>query len=293
MDRRDFIRTGLAAGTGALTNRLEWAGSSSHEAASLHAAAFKHSVSRWCYGQFSVDELARAARDMGIQSVELLHPEDWPTVQQYGLTCAMANPPGDVGQRITTGWNHIEHHEELIPAYEERLRETAEAGLPHLICFSGNRNGLSDTEGLTHCAEGLRQITPLAEELGVTLCMELLNSKVDHPGYQADHTAWGADLVERVGSDRFRLLYDIYHMQIMEGDVIRTIRTHADAIAHYHTAGVPGRHEIDDTQELFYPAIMRAIAETGFTGYVAQEFVPAGDPLASLRAAIETCTVSL
>jgi hydroxypyruvate isomerase len=185
----------------------------------------------------------------------------------------------------------MEHHEWLVPAFEERLRLVAEAGLPNLICFSGNRDGLSDEQALANCARGLRQIMPAAERLGVTVCMELFNSKVDHPDYQADSTRWGAALVDAVGSDRFRLLYDIYHMQIMEGDVIRTIRDFAPYIAHYHTAGVPGRHEIDETQELYYPAICRAIAETGFTGFVAQEFIPTGEPVAALRDAVARCTV--
>ncbi|MDX1532017.1 MAG: TIM barrel protein, partial [Rhodothermales bacterium] len=260
-------------------------------------AAFRQSVCRWCYGEMTVAELADVAIEVGLASVELLDPEEWPVVQARGLTCAMPNAPrppaavaGGLGF-IEWGWNRLDHHDWLVPAYEERLEAVAAAGLPNLICFSGNRGGLSDAEGLAHCVRGLRQITPAAERLGVTLCMELLNSKVDHPDYQADRTRWGVALVEAVGSERFRLLYDVYHMQIMEGDVIRTIRDHAGAIAHYHTAGVPGRHEIDDTQELNYPAICRAIAETGFTGFLAQEFIPTREPIAALRDAVTRCTV--
>lgn len=293
MHRRDLLRTGLAAGAATLLAPLSCA----EGAAPSKAGALRQSVSRWCFSGMSVDALARAAKEIGLASVELLDPEDWPAVQAHGLTCAMANaprPPRDLSGGagyIEWGWNRVAHHDWLVQAYEERLQQVAEAGLPRLICFSGNRAGLSDAEGLANCARGLQRITPLAERLGVTLCMELLNSKVDHADYQADHTRWGAELVDAVGSERFRLLYDIYHMQIMEGDVIRTIREFSPYIAHYHTAGVPGRNEIDDSQELYYPAICRAIAETGFTGFVGQEFVPTRDPLTSLREAVEICTV--
>ncbi|RMH52105.1 MAG: hydroxypyruvate isomerase [Bacteroidetes bacterium] len=246
-----------------------------------------HSVCKWCYPDLSVAELAEAAAEMGIASIELLGPEDWPTLERYGLICAMANGPS----RIPDGFNRTENHEWLIPQFRERIREVAEAGYPNVICFSGNRAGLDDETGLENCVTGLKAIVPDAERHGVTICMELLNSKVNHPDYMCDRTAWGVELVKRVGSERFKLLYDIYHMQIMEGDIIRTIRDNKDYIGHYHTGGNPGRHEIDETQELYYPAIMRAIVETGFTGYVAQEFVPSREPLASLREAIEICTV--
>jgi hydroxypyruvate isomerase len=288
MHRRSFFKRGLSAGAGVLL-----AGpASSVQTDASPSAPLKHSVSRWCYPDLSVDALARAGAQMGLHSVELLDPADWPTVKTHGLTCAMANAPAMDAYGLTKGWNRKANHEALIPLYEDRIRAVAEAGLPNLICFSGTRDGLSDEQGLQNCADGLQQIVPVAEAHGVTLCMELLNSKVDHPDYQCDHTSWGVELVDRVGSPRFRLLYDIYHMQVMEGDVIRTIRTHQDAIAHYHTAGVPGRHEIDDTQELNYPAIVRAIVETGYAGYVGQEFIPtADDPLRSLREAIEICSV--
>ena len=250
-------------------------------------SSISHSVCKWCYPDIALDEMAQAVKPMGITSIELLGPDDWPTLKEHGLTCAMANGAGGIEE----GWNRIENHERLIPGFKERIPEVADAGLPNVICFSGNRDGMSDEEGLENCAKGLKEIMPLAEERGVTVCMELLNSKVDHLGYMCDHTAWGARLVDAVGSDRFKLLYDIYHMQIMEGDVIRTIRDYKDYIAHYHTGGNPGRHEIDDTQELNYPAIIRAIEETGFEGYVAQEFIPVREPLASLEEAIEICTV--
>jgi hydroxypyruvate isomerase len=192
---------------------------------------------------------------------------------------------------ISHGFNRLEHHAQYVPSMIDRIRACAAAGLTSVICFPGNRAGLSDEAGLEHCATGLRQLMGAAEKAQVTVFMELLNSRVDHPDYMCDRTAWGVELCRRVGSERFKLLYDIYHMQIMEGNVIRTIQANARYIGHYHTGGVPGRHEIDETQELNYPAIMRAIKETGFTGFVAQEFVPAQDPLASLRAAVQRCTV--
>ncbi len=248
----------------------------------------KHSVCKWCYPNLSVEELAAAGVKMGLQSIELLDPPDWPIVKKYGLTCAMGNGPS----RITEGFNRLENHTWLVPQFKKRIEEAAEAGVPNLICFSGNRNGMDDEEGLENCVIGLKQILPTAERYGVTICMELLNSKIDHPDYMCDHTEWGVRLVKRLGSERFKLLYDIYHMQIMEGDIIRTLRENIAYIAHFHTAGVPGRHEIDDSQELYYPAIMRAIAETGFDGFVAQEFIPtADDPLESLRRAIAICDV--
>ena len=238
-----------------------------------------------------LDDLAAAARRLGFQSVELLDPHEWTTVQRHGLTCAMANAPGEPRTRLTHGFNRLEHHERLVPAYRELIEQAAEAGVPSVICFSGNRDGLDDDDGLENCARGLQQIVGAAERHGVNIVMELLNSKVDHPDYQCDHTAWGVTLARRVGSDRFRLLYDIYHMQIMEGDVIRTIRETHEYIAHYHTGGVPGRNEIDATQELNYRAIMQAIADTGFEGYVGQEFIPQRDPLTSLAEAIDICRV--
>ncbi len=298
MKRREFLKTGIAAGATALASGAcaspQTSGAAQGEAGHVagSAGALRQSVCRWPYRGFSVDELAGAARDIGLLSVELLEPEEWPAVQRYGLTCAMgyASVP-DPGTRLTSGWNRLENHAWLIPAYRRAIPLAAEAGVPNLICFSGNRDGLGDEQGLENSALGLREIMPDAERHGVTVCMELLNSRVDHPDYMCDRTPWGVTLVERVGSERFRLLYDIYHMQIMEGDVIRTIRDNHRSIAHYHTGGVPGRNEIDETQELYYPAIMRAIKETGFPGYVGQEFIPTGDPLAALAEAVRICTV--
>ena len=232
------------------------------------------------------------AKDIGIHSVELLEPAEWSIAARHGLTCAMgyASVP-DPGTRLTRGFNRVENHAWLIPAYERAIPLARAAGVPNLICFSGNRDGLSDEDGLAACARGLAALMPAAERSGVGICMELLNSRVDHPDYQCDRTPWGAALVKRVGSERFKLLYDIYHMQIMEGDVIRTIRDNRKYIGHYHTAGVPGRHEIDGSQELYYPAIARAIHDTGFSGYVAQEFIPTRDPRTSLAEAVRLCSV--
>jgi hydroxypyruvate isomerase len=193
--------------------------------------------------------------------------------------------------RLTRGFNRVENHAWLIPAYQRAIPLAAAAGVPNVICFSGSRNGQSDDEGHAVCARGLAPLLPVAERHGVTLCMELLNSKVDHPDYQCDHTAWGVALAKQLNSERFKLLYDIYHMQIMEGDVIRTIRDNHQYIGHFHTGGVPGRHEIDDSQELNYRAVMRAIGDTGFKGYVAQEFVPTKDPRTSLAEAVKICRV--
>jgi len=249
---------------------------------------FRHSVCKWCYKDIPLAELAAAVKEFGIESVELLNPEDWPVVQKLGLTCAMANGT----TTIVKGMNRREHHAAYVPSMIERIKLCADAGIPNVILFSGNRDGMSDEQGLENCAIGLKQIVGEAEKRGVTVCMELLNSKVNHKDYMGDRTLWGVELCQRVGSERFKLLYDIYHMQIMEGDVIRTIQESHAYIGHYHTAGNPGRNEIDDTQELNYPAIMRAIKASGFTGFVAQEFVPKRKPpLDSLRAAVKLCSV--
>jgi hydroxypyruvate isomerase len=291
VNRRRFLAAGAGAGAATLITCVP---TSAIERAGVRplASSFKHSVCRWPYRQFSLDDLAQMARELGLQSVELLEPDEWPVVRRHGLTCAMgyATVP-DPRTRLTHGFNRAEHHAWLVPAYERAIPLAAAAGVPNLICFSGNRDGVTDEEGLATCARGLAPLLPVAERHGVTLTMELLNSKVDHVGYQCDHTPWGVALARRLGSERFKLLYDIYHMQIMEGDVIRTIRDNHQYIAHFHTGGVPGRHEIDGSQELNYPAIMRAIADTGFTGYVAQEFIPTREPRAALAEAVRLCSV--
>lgn len=251
--------------------------------------SFNHSVCRWCFGGMKLEELCEQVKPMGITSVELTTPDEWPILKKYGLTCALGSHPE---QSLSDGYNQPGLHEMLNKRYFDLAKKAADAGIPTIIVFSGNRKGLDDKLGIDFCAKGLEPLAKYAEKLGVQVVMELLNSKVDHTDYQCDHTPWGAELVEKVGSPNFKLLYDIYHMQIMEGDVIATIRKYKDHIGHYHTAGVPGRNEIDETQELYYPAIMRAIADTGFKGFVAQEFIPkAKDGMASLRKAVELCNV--
>ncbi len=247
----------------------------------------RHSVSRWCYGKLSLDDLCRAAKRIGIESIELLGADEWPVVRKHGLTCAMCNGP----DKINYGFNRIEHHETLLKNFGTAIPEIARNGFPNVICFSGNRRGLGDEQGIENCVAGLKRLMPIAEKHKVTVILELLNSKVNHADYQADHTAWGVEVCKRVGSERLKLLYDIYHMQIMEGDIIRTIQESHPYIGHYHTGGNPGRNEIDDTQEIYYPAVMRAIVATGYKGFVGQEFVPDRDPLTSLEAAIRICDV--
>ncbi|WP_423147361.1 hydroxypyruvate isomerase family protein [Rubrolithibacter danxiaensis] len=248
-----------------------------------------HSVCKWCYDKIPLEDLCKAAKEMGIASIELQGPKEWPIIQKHGLTCAM---PWGAGKGITEGFNDPKLHDELVASYEDVIPQAAKFGYDKIICFSGNRKGISDEEGLDNCVKGLQRVMKAAEKYKVTMSMELLNSKVDHHDYQCDNSKWGVELVKRVGSDRFKLLYDIYHMQIMEGDVIRTIRDNHQYFSHYHTGGVPGRNEIDQTQELYYPAIMQAIVDTGYKGFVAQEFIPKhAEPLVSLKESIRICDV--
>jgi len=245
------------------------------------------SVCAWCYENTSLDVLARRAKAFGLAGIDLVEPGQWNVLKKHGLICTMTP-----SHAIEMGLNDPANHGQCLERIGAAIEVTADAGFPNVICFSGNRRaGISDERGLRHCAVAVKKVVGLAEKRDVTVCMELLNSKVNHPGYMCDRTEWGADLVRRVGSERVKLLYDSYHMQVQEGDVISTIKKHASAIGHYHTAGVPGRHEIDATQELYYPAIMRAIAGAGFTGYVAHEFIPTRDPMAALRQAIAVCDV--
>jgi hydroxypyruvate isomerase len=248
-----------------------------------------HSACRWCYGKYSLDDLCKAGKEMGLKSIDLLGVNDFAVVKKYDLVCAMVEGvPGGIG----SGFNRLENHDKIVAYFEETMPKVAEAGFPNMICFSGNRNKMDNEQGLENCVTGLKRVAGLAEKHKVTICMELLNSKIDHHDYMCDRTAWGVEVCKKVGSERVKLLYDIYHMQIMEGDVIRTIKDNHQYIGHFHTGGVPGRHEIDDTQELCYPAIMKAIVATGYKGYVAQEFLPkGGDPLASLRKCVEICDV--
>lgn len=251
-----------------------------------------HSVCRWCYGGIPLEEFCAGAKKMGITAIDLVGPKDWPVLQKYGLYSSMCN---GAEINLEDGWNHTEFHPQLIKNYSEMIPLVAKAGYKQLICFSGSRRNLDNETGWKNCAEGLKQVVGIAEKHKVTLVMELLNSKVDHKDYQCDRTFWGVELAKRVGSENFKLLYDIYHMQIDEGDVIRTIRDNHTYISHYHTGGVPGRREIDETQELYYPAIMKAIIDLGFKGYVAQEFIPSSKDskgqLAALENAVKLCDV--
>ena len=248
-----------------------------------------HSVCKWCYPKVSLEELCKAGKEMGLTSIELLEVKDFATLKKHDLICAMVSGvPGGINR----GLNRLENHDKIVEFFEDAAPKVVAAGFKNIICFSGDRNGMSDEQGLENCAIGLKRVAPICEKHKVVAVMELLNSKVNHPDYMCDHTAWGVELCKRVGSDSFKLLYDIYHMQIMEGDVIATIRKSHQYIAHYHTGGVPGRNEIDDTQELHYPAIMKAIVETGFKGHVAQEFIPKRpDTLASLKQGVTICDV--
>ena len=256
----------------------------------MTAGRLKQSVSRWPYSKIPLPEFCRACRDMGIVAIDLLQPEEWPVVRDAGLVSSMGYPTKR-DDFIATGFNDRANHAMLLRELEATIPLAAKAGVPNVIAMFGNRRGRSDAEGIAACVDGLSKIKSLAEEQGVTVCVELLNSKVDHKDYQGDHTAFGVAVMQGVGSPRVKLLYDIYHMQIMEGDVIRTIRSNAQYIGHFHTGGVPGRHELDDSQELNWHGIARAIADTGFAGYIAHEFVPTREPLVSLREAVQTCTV--
>ena len=248
-----------------------------------------HAVCRWCFSQMTVDQLCVESKKLGIKGIDLVGPSDWDTVKKHGLYSSMCN---GAEINLVDGWNDPAFHPTLIKNYSEMIPKVSAAGYKNLICFSGSKRGKTDEEGWANCVKGLQQVLPIAEKHGVVLVMELLNSKVDHKDYQCDNTPWGVELCKRLSSEHFKLLYDIYHMQIDEGNVIDTIKKNHQYIAHYHTAGVPGRNEIDDSQELHYPAIMRAIYETGHTGFVAQEFIPKRpDKIDSLKQGITICDI--
>lgn len=249
-----------------------------------------HSVSRWTFNYLSLDDLCKAVKDIGFSAIDLVGPKDWPTLQQHGIYSSMCYTAGD--NDLNRGLNDPSLHDLRIKEYEEVIPVMAKAKYKNLICFTGKRNGMDDETGMKNCITALKRILPLAEKNGVTMVMELLNSKIDHKDYMCDHVEWGAEICKRISSENFKLLFDIYHMQIQEGDIIRNITDYHQYIAHYHTGGIPGRHEINDSQELYYPAVMKAIKETNYKGYVAQEFVPTyPDKLDSLREAIKICDV--
>jgi len=288
IQRRDLIKT-LAVGAttafiGSGFTKLE-----AQEVSNQLKGNINHSVCQWCYPDLSLDELCEVAKEFGLMGIDLIGPSGWDTLKKHDLVSTMCN---GAEISLTEGFNDPQYHSELIENYTKHIKLVAEAGFTNLICFSGNKRGMDDETGLQNCVKGLQQILPLAEKLGVVIQMELFNSKVDHPDYMCDNSAWGIELCKRLDSPNFKLLYDIYHMQISEGDIIRTITDNHQYFGHYHTAGVPGRNEIDDTQELFYPAIMSAIVESGYKGVVAQEFIPKNEnPLESLKNSILICDV--
>ena len=289
LSRRSFIRNTsiLAAGTIAGSAvKKGYAGMASDTEKIVKNGRINQSVSRWCYGKIPLDDFCVAVKNMGLNAIDLLGPNDFPTLKKHGLVCSMIETHG-----LKKGINTKDNHAECISKIRSAIDAAAEYGFPNVISFPGNRNGTSDEEGIENSVAALKQVVGYAEEKKVTICLEYLNSKVNHKGYMFDNMNWGVHVCKKVGSERVKILYDIYHAQIMEGDIIRTIQNYNQYIGHYHTGGNPGRNEIDDTQELYYPAIMRAVVETGFEGYVAHEFVPRRDPLTSLAQAVQICDV--
>lgn len=291
--RRNALKN-LVAGTAAISSASMLSSFASNEKtkSTKLKGNINHSVCRWCYSSIPLEELCAAVKDMGMGAIDLVGPKEWPMLQKYGLYSSMCN---GAEINLVDGFNDKQFHDTLVKNYSEMIPLAAKNGYKNIICFSGSRRNKDDETGWKNCEEGLKRIMSLAEKHKINIVMELLNSKIDHKDYQCDKTPWGVELVKRVNSDNFRLLYDIYHMQIDEGDVIRTIKDNHQHIAHYHTGGVPGRHEIDESQELYYPAIMKAIIEVGHTGYVAQEFIPVSkeknEQLASLKKAVGICDV--
>jgi hydroxypyruvate isomerase len=287
MSRRQAIATGGSAVLGALVGTSPL--SAEHAGDQIvKRGRLKQSLTRWTYKAIPLPDLCRAAADMGLTAIDLLEESDWAAVREYGLTCSMGYAGGG---SIRDGLNVVANHDAIVKHFTETIPRAAAQHVSNVITFFGNRRGMSDEEAIAHSVDGLNLVKKIAEDNGVTICVELLNSKVDHKDYQGDHTSFGVEVMKAVNSPRVKLLYDIYHMQIMEGDVIRTIRNNHQYIGHYHTGGVPGRHELDDTQELNWAAVCRAIVDTGFQGYLAHEFVPTRDPLTSLREAVALCDV--
>lgn len=293
ISRRSALQSvGLASATlltSSLSNRIEAA---DNQIGTALKGRINHSACRWCYSSIPFEDLCKSAKEIGMKSLELTGPAEWEILKKYDLTSAMGWGDYPKGMGLNNFFNKVSNHDQLVAFYEDLIPKAAKAGVNNIICFSGNREGLSEEQGLINCKKGLQRIMKTAEKHNVTVSMELLNSKKDHKDYQCDHTEWGAVLCEMVGSDKFKLLYDIYHMQIMEGDVIATIKKNYQYISHYHTGGVPGRNEINDSQELYYPAIMKAIVDTGYKGFVGQEFIPAKtDKIASLKEGVLICDV--
>jgi hydroxypyruvate isomerase len=288
--RRDILKSSAGfAGLGMMGHRFQEA---DIQAGLDLKGKVHHSACRWCYQDIPFEELVINAKKIGLQSIELTGPAEWDILKKHDMTAAIGWGKYPDGMNIPNFFNRTKNHDGLVGFYEDIIPKAAKAGVKNIIAFSGNRDGMSDEDGLINCKKGLQRIMKTAERYDVTISMELLNSKVNHKDYQADTTEWGAALCEMVGSDKFKLLYDIYHMQIMEGDVIATIKKYHQYISHYHTGGVPGRNEIDETQELNYAAIIRAIYDTGYKGFIGQEFIPARkDKMASLEQAVKICDI--
>lgn len=280
MDRRTFVHTAVAGSLAA-------ASAAAQQKPVERKGKIKQSACRWCYSKIPIDDFAKECARLGLKSVDLAGAEEWPVLKKYGLAPTMIGG----GTTIPDGFNRKENHAGIEERFRKSVQNAVDAEAPSIIVFSGNRKGMSDAEGLENCVVGLKKVMPIAEDKGKLVCMELLNSKVNHPDYMCDRTPWGVELVKRVGSPNFKLLYDIYHMQIMEGDVIRTMKENAQYIGHLHTGGNPGRNEIDETQELNYKAIAKAVVDMGFSGYFAHEFIPKRDPLTSLAEAVALCDV--
>ena len=282
LTRRELLKSSVAGIAAAQVLPL------AASAASSRKDRIHQSVCQWCYSKMPVEQLAEYAAKIGMKGIDLLKPDQYELPRRYGLICTMGyGGGGDIGNAL----NRVENHAAIEQAFRTNIPLAAKASVPNVITFSGNRAGMSDDEGAKNTVVGLNRVKKIAEDNGVTICLELLNSKRDHHDYMCDHTAWGVRVVQEVNSPNVKLLYDIYHMQIMEGDLIDTIRKNIQWIGHFHTGGVPGRHELDGTQEIQWDGVMRAIADAGFRGYVAHEFIPTTDPLTSLKNAVDLCDV--
>lgn len=285
LSRRTMLKTAVSGMTMASVPSMSWA---EQDAPIRRKGQIKQSVSRWCYEKIPLEELCAYSAKIGLKAVDLLKPEEYEIPGRYGLVCSMGYAGGG---DIPNALNRVENHTKIEEGFRKYIPLAAKAGVPNVITFSGNRAGMSDEEGAKNAIAGLNRVKKIGEDHGVTICMELLNSKVNHKDYMCDHTAWGMQVVQAVNSPRVKLLYDIYHMQIMEGDLVSTIQKNIQWLAHFHTGGVPGRHELDGTQEVQWDGVMRGIVASGFQGYVAHEFVPTRDPLTSLREAVDLCDV--
>src|SRR3954453_5924792 len=288
LTRREAVAAGAATIAASLPLRAGAQGQPAAPAKAVTKGRLRQSVSRWCYQKIAMPDFCKAVAAMGLTAIDLLNEPDWAIVRDFGLTCSMGYAGGGT---IPNGLNVKANHDEIVRNFEQNIPKAAAQKVPNVITFFGNRRGMSDSEAIANCVEGLNRVKKVAEESGVTICVELLNSKVDHKDYQGDHTAFGVEVVKAVASPRVKLLYDAYHMQIMEGDLIRPLRANREYIAHVHTGGVPGRHELDDTQEVTWKAVAAALVDMGFQGYMAHEFVPTRDPLTSLRDAVALCDV--